>query len=560
MNMTRVSLGLVLGGVLIASAHVPAALPATVRVESGSVAGVTGASGIHVFKGVPYAAPPVGDLRWRAPQPAAHWDGVRKADAFGPRCLQAGPGGPGRGGRGRGGRDGAPGTARENAPAPPPPAAVDESQNALRAVPDATSEDCLTLNVWTGANAATERRPVMLWIYGGGFTGGAGSLPAYDGENLAKKGIVVVTFNYRLGAFGWIAHPELTKESGHNASGNYGMMDAIGALQWIKRNISTFGGDPNRVTIAGESAGAFMVAGLVGSPEAKGLFVHAIAESGAWMGIRMGKMMTLATAEEATKKAMEAGGATSIAELRAKPADDVQRTLRGPAAMIVDGWLIPEDLTNTYGQERQNPVDVLVGSNKDEGTFFQFGRTQATQFVSQAKDRWADLSDSFLKLYPGGSDEEANASSLAATRDEMTWHARLWAKVTAKRNKKAFVYYFTHEPPTAPGQPSRGATHTAELVYVFNTLQPGREWPAVDKQLAETMSSYWANFVKTGDPNGSGLPAWPVYKETSTSGRAMVLGDKVEAEAAPDTARLALFDSLYSKMIVPAVGKTASIR
>ncbi len=551
-----------IGCVVAAVSVVPAALPDAIKTESGSVSGTTAASGIHIYKGIPYAAPPVGNLRWRAPQPAAHWDGVRKAEEFGPRCISTAPGGPGRGGRGRqGGRDGAPAPER-GAPAPergnavaPRADAAPQALNALRPVPEASSEDCLSVNVWTGANAASDRRPVMFWIYGGGFTGGAGSLPAYDGEALAKKGIVVVTFNYRLGPFGWLAHPELTKESGHNASGNYGMMDAIAALQWVKRNIGSFGGDPARVTIAGESAGAFMVAGLVGSPQAKGLFVRAIAESGAWMGIRMGKMTTLANAEDAGKKAVDATGAGSIADLRARPVADLQRDLRAPAALVVDGWLVPEDLTTTFLEGRQNPVDVLVGSNKDEGTFFQFGRTQASQFVEQAKARWGDLSESFLRLYPAASDEDANASSLAASRDEITWHMRLWGQVTAKRGRKAFVYYFTH----TPAGDRRGATHTAELVYVFNTLQPGQEWPAVDKQLADTMSSYWANFVKTGDPNGTGLPTWPVYKD-KTTGRAMVLGDKVEPESAPDSARLALYDSLFMRQIAPAAGKTASAR
>ena len=398
----------------------------------------------------------------------------------------------------------------------------------------------------------------MVFTYGGGFTSGAGSEARYDGEALAKKGVVVVTSNYRLGAFGWFAHPELTKESGHNASGNYGLMDAVAALKWVQKNIAAFGGDPRNVTIFGESAGAFSVASMVGSPEAKGLFRHAIAESGAWMGIRMGKMTTIAAAEEAGTKMAEAMGAKTIAELRAKPAEDLLREGR-PGGMIVDGWYVPEDLSVTFSQGRQNDVDVLVGSNQDEGTFFQRQSPPAAQFVTQVKDRWGDLADSFLKLYPAGSDDETNTSSLNMQRDEMTWHARLWAAATAKRGKKAYVYYFTHVPPSAPGQPSRGATHTAELAYVFSNLIPAnREWPEVDKRLADQMSTYWANFARTGDPNGSGLPAWPVYKDKSTNGRAMILGDTVEVETAPDTARLALFDALYSRQMTAAVGRTAS--
>jgi para-nitrobenzyl esterase len=534
--------------VLAAARTVPAALPDTIKIDSGSISGTTSSAGIHTFKGIPYATPPVGNLRWRAPQPAARWDGVRKAEAFGARCTAGAPAGGGRGGgRGRGGREGAPAEGPANAA--PAPAPAPQALNALRPVPEASSEDCLTLNVWTGAGAASDRRPVFFWIYGGGFTGGAGSLPAYDGEALAMKGIVVVTFNYRLGALGWLAHPELTKESGHNASGNYGMMDAVAALQWVKKNIASFGGDPNRVTIGGESAGAFMVAALVGSQQARGLFTRAIAESGAWMGIRMGKMTTLAAAEENGRKAVEAANA-SIADLRAKPLEELR--LGGPAALIVDGYLVPEDLSTIFAQGRQNAVDVLVGSNRDEGTFFQFQPVKAQTFTDQNTQRWGDLSDSFFKLYPAGSDEEANTSSLAASRDEISWHMRLWGQTQARRGKKAFVYYFTR----VPDGERRGATHTAELVYVFNTLQPGKEWPAVDKQLADTMSSYWANFVKTGDPNGSGLPAWPAFKDMSS--KAMVLGDKVEPEPSVDTPRLSLYDSLYARQLSPAAGKTAS--
>ena len=227
--------------------------------------------------------------------------------------------------------------------------------------------------------------------------------------------------------------------------------------------------------------------------------------------------------------------------------------------MIVDGWYVPEDLSVTFSQGKQNDVDVLVGSNQDEGTFFQRQGPPAAQFVTQIKERWGDLADSFLKLYPAATDEQANTSSLSAMRDEMTWHARLWAAATAKRGKKAYVYYFTHVPPSAPGQPSRGATHTAELAYVFSNLIPAnREWPDVDKRLADQMSTYWANFARTGDPNGSGLPAGRHTRTRRTSGRAMILGDKVEAEAAPDAARLALFDSLYARQMTPAVGRTAS--
>ncbi len=273
--MKRMALFLVLGTIAAVAMRTSAMIPEQVKVDTGLLAGTTGAGqpGVRVFKGIPFAAPPLGENRWRAPQAPAKWAGVRNAEAFGAPCT-SGPAG------GRGGRRGAPGARGAAAAAPPVQAAPREP---------ARSEDCLYLNVWTSAKSAGDCRPVMVWIYGGGFTGGSGGLQWYDGENLAAKGPVIVTLNYRLGSLGFFAHPELAKESGHNASGNYGMMDAIAALQWVKRNISAFGGDPNNVTVAGESAGAIMVGALVGSPQAKGLFTRAIAESGGWMGLTMGR-------------------------------------------------------------------------------------------------------------------------------------------------------------------------------------------------------------------------------------------------------------------------------
>ena len=289
--MNRRSLFVIAGSLLALTAGVPAAVPDPVRLDSGAISGTTGSSGdVRIFRGVPYAAAPVGSLRWKGPQPVAHWDGVRKADEYGARCMQGG-------GAGRGGAQ-------------------------------PTSEDCLFLNVWTPARSAADRLPVMVWIHGAGLTGGSGSEPRYDGEELSRKGAVVITINYRLGPFGWLAHPELTSESGHHASGNYGMMDALAALQWVQKNAAAFGGDARRVTIFGESAGAFLVSGLVGSPEGKGLFQRAIAESGAWMGMGMGTMRTLAQAEEAGAKSVTAMGVSSVADLGAQRADERQSDVR----------------------------------------------------------------------------------------------------------------------------------------------------------------------------------------------------------------------------------------
>jgi para-nitrobenzyl esterase len=560
--MKRFSVLALAGSVLVLTPFVSAVVSDPVRLESGLLSG-TGSSGeVRIYRGIPYAAPPVGAFRWKAPQPVAKWDGVRKADEYGARCMQGGPGGGagrgGGGGRQGGGRRGdAPGAQANAAVANPGGAAAREGTAGGRAggqAPPAgiganqpTNEDCLFLNVWTPAQSPADRLPVMVWIHGAGLTGGSGSEPRYDGEELSKKGAVVVTINYRLGPFGWLAHPELTKESGHNASGNYGMMDAIAALQWVQKNAAAFGGDPRRVTIFGESAGAFLVSGLVGSPEGKGLFQRAIAESGGWMGMGMGAMRTLADAQEAGAKAVTAMGVTSMADLRMRPAEDIQRDLRG-AGLIVDGRYVPEDLSVTFARGKQKDVDLLLGSNKDEGTFFGRQNATATQFTDQSKQRFGALADSFLKLYPANSDTEAVASSLASYRDEANWHMRIFAEAQARLKKpKAYLYYFTREPVVPPGQQSRGASHTVEIAYVFRHAGSAPNGNDIDRTLEDAMAQYWVNFAATGDPNGKGLPAWPAIKDRS-NGRAMILGDKIEAEAAPDAARLALFDQAYARL------------
>src|SRR5580700_7571767 len=327
-----------------------AAISDPVKTSDGKISGVTLSSGVRAFKGIPFAAPPVGNLRWKEPQPPEPWKGVLKADKFGNVCVQ--PSQPKR---------------------VPNNVAVDLPNSPKM------SEDCLYLNVWTDAKSANARLPVMFWIYGGAYMEGAGSSPHNDGEALARKGVVLVTFNYRLGAFGFFSHPELTKESGHNASGNQALADSIATLRWVQSNIRAFGGDPNNVTIFGQSAGACMVAALVGSPVAKGLFHRAISESGQWMGLGMAPMTPLDRAEQAATRPPGRFGppgaqdATpplpmpALAELRSRSTEDVVKTLRG-SGMVIDGWIVPEDLSITFAQGKQNPVDVIVGSNKDEHT------------------------------------------------------------------------------------------------------------------------------------------------------------------------------------------------
>jgi len=514
-----------------ASSGVTAMIPEQVRIDSGIVQGTaSGKPGVRVFKGIPYAAPPLGENRWKAPQPVARWDGVRKADAFGAPCA-AGPVNAGRGGA-RG--------AAAAAPAAPPRE-------------PARAEDCLYLNVWTGANRPNDRRPVMLWIYGGGFTGGSGSLAWYDGENLASKGPVIVTFNYRLGSLGFFAHPELARESGHNAAGNYGMMDAIAALQWIKRNISAFGGDPGNVTIAGESAGAIMVGALLGSPLSRGLFHRAIAQSGGWMGLTMNRMTPARTALANGVKTMEALGVKTIAELRAKPLNELTGLSAG--GLIVDGYVI---------KGNQHAVDVLTGSNKDEANFGVCagigGRgggpaLTAETLKTNAQRRFGDAADKLLELYNVTGDAEARPAAHAACADEINWNMRQWAVAQAKKGRKAYTYFFTHIPTINGGPSPQGANHTAEISYAFNNPkgQANQTWTDVDFALADQMSSYWVNFITRGDPNGGNLPKWPEYKDL-VNGKVMVFGDRPQVESPIPAAKLQFFQAAYERLLKTPTG------
>ena len=545
--MKRIALTIIAALVVITAVFVHAMVPEQVRIDSGLVAGTaSGQPTVRVFKGIPFAAPPLGENRWKAPQPVAKWDGVRKADAFGAPCA-AGAGGGRGGGGGRGAA--APGAAAQAAPAPAAPPRE-----------PARAEDCLYLNVWTSANSPNERRPVMVWIYGGGFTGGSGGLAWYDGENLAAKGPVIVTFNYRLGSLGFFSHPELAKESGHNASGNYGMMDALAALQWVKKNISAFGGDPNNVTIAGESAGAIMIGAIVGSPQAKGLFHRAIAESGGWMGLMMGRMTSAETAQANGVKTMEALGAKTIAELRAKPMNELTGLSAG--GLVIDGYLIPEDISLTFASGRQNAVDVLTGSNKDEANFgiCGGGRGNATPitaetFKTNAQRRFGEAADEYVKLYGVTSDAEAQPAAHIACADEITWNMRQWAVAQAKAGKRAYTYFFTRIPTINGGPSPNGATHTAEISYAWNNPkgQANQTWNDVDTKLADTMSSYWVNFITKGDPNGNGLPRWPEFKDLM-GGRVMVLGDTVQAESTAPAAKLSFYQAAYQRLLRSPTG------
>jgi para-nitrobenzyl esterase len=486
--------------ILVLATSLGAAIDKPISVEGGQISGVPGRdASITVFKGIPYAAPPVGDLRWRAPKPVAPWQGVMLATAFGNSCIQ-------------------------NIVAERKPWTYEFMTHGD------ISEDCLYLNVWTGAKSPGDALPVYVYIHGGGNTEGSGAVPVYDGEGLAKKGIIVVTVNYRLGIFGFFMHPELTAESDVHASGNYALLDLIAALHWVHQNIARFGGNPNRVTIGGQSAGASDTHSLVASPLAKGLFHGAIAESGSSVG-RLGLMgaNTLSAQEQAGVRFAEAKGAKSIADLRKLSWRDL--TAPSPSGVrfgvVIDGYVQPASAGEMFAQGRQNDVPTLTGSNlNDLGGASTHPTTTAEQFARQAEQRYADLASAFLKLYPAATDDEARSSANESALDSMRVSTYLWAADRAATAKtKAYMYFWDHTLP-GPDAAQYGAFHTGEVPYVMNTLDmcQGREFTDADRKIADMMSSYWANFIRTGDPNGKGLPHWPSTAEKPWS--TMELGDK----------------------------------
>lgn len=499
------------------------------QIEGGQVADVTpGPSGVRVFKGIPYAAPPIGELRWKAPQPLKAWDGVRTATEWGPRCVQT------------------------------------DRLGDLDPLNKRMDEDCLYLNVWTPATSPDALLPVMVWIHGGSNLNGAGSQPEYDGTNLANKGVVVVTINYRLDIFGFLAHPELTKESGTNSSGNYGLLDQIAALRWVQKNIRVFGGDPSRVTIFGESAGSFDVSLLMASPLAKDLFVRAIGESGgALTPIAAFGPKPLQIGEQDGIKFAQSVGVNSVSDLRAKSAQELlDAVVKNPITYglgVVDGYVVPEHPALIYKQGKQNHVPLLVGWNADEGSYFA-GRIklESPSYVERVRAQFKENADNILELYPPGSTPESERASFnALLGDEIiAYGSWAWAERAATGGKSpVFRYYFTRRPPGAPQEVSvnpivaPGVYHSAEIYYVFNNLHVMKDWPwsSEDRRLADATSSYWTNFAKTGDPNGAGLPRWDAYRPSS-NGQIMELGETIRMQPQPHRARYEFFDVLYGKM------------
>ncbi len=482
----------------------------SIRIDGGLVSGTAGRSPeVRVFKGIPYAAPPVGSLRWKAPKAPAAWEGVRRTADFSAACVQS-------------------------------PYA--ESSIYYRP-PEPVSEDCLYLNVWTAAKSAKERRPVMVWIYGGAFTRGSGAVSTYDGENLAKKGVVLVTINYRLGIFGFFAHPELTKESDVRSSGNYALLDMIAALQWVQKNASAFGGDPKRVTIFGESAGSWAVNLMMATPLAKGLFHRVIGESGA----SFGRQIALADVEQEGTRFATRLGAAAIGDLRAKSSDELLKA-GGAFRPSVDGWILPESVHNIFDHGKQSDVPLIAGYNADEARTLAPWPANGTakSFNDQVRTRFTDMAEEFLKLYPAGSDEQAAEAHYTSWRDQsMGWQMRTWAREQGKSGKSpAYLYFFTRIPPGKDRDKYR-SYHAAEIQYAFGNLAPPRPWEDADRKLADTMSSYWTNFATTGNPNGKGLPKWPVYDAKSDP--SMVFGDQTAVQRDVNKPALDFFDRFNAK-------------
>jgi para-nitrobenzyl esterase len=516
-------------------------LTSPVRTESGLVSGTTEAGGlVRVYRGIPYAAPPVGNLRWRAPQPAAAWSGVRQATEFGPSCPQ-----------------------------------IDRPMLPQERL-GKTSEDCLTLNVWAPVSPPGRHVPVIVWIHGGAFTQGSGSLSVYDGEAMARRGAVVVTFNYRLGPFGFFAHPLLTRESGHDGSGNYGLLDQIAVLRWVKANIHGFGGSPDRVTVAGESAGAVSVGCLLVAPQARGLFHGAILESGSPYGVT--RYLRDAPAGE---ESMEQVGELIARRLGCDREDDVLAALRSrsvdeimnashPAAPffgegirfgpVVDRWLIPDRPATLLASHQQLKMPVLVGSNLDEGSIFVaplqgFDVDAYRRFV---RATFRDRADDVLARFPVSRDGDVKPTlSRLLGYSTFVAPARRLARDTADLGDRAYLYSFTR---VRPGTSATrlGAFHGAEIPFVFGTFVrvfrgETPEAEDADRALSEAMMGYWFRFAATGNPNGEGAPVWPRYGARSDV--SLELGDDIQSRGGLAREFCDFFDHVAAERPLRAPGR-----
>jgi para-nitrobenzyl esterase len=484
-----------------------------IKIDTGLISGTT-VGDVHVYKGIPFAAPPVGDLRWKPPQPAASWQGVKDCTKFGP-------------------------------------APMGYYSSIFPAYSKPPSEDCLYLNVWTPAKMTGDKLPVMVWFTGGYFRFGEGSDPKYDGEKLARHGVVVITINYRLGPLGFLAHPLLSKEDAHNSSGNYGILDQIAALQWVQKNIAAFGGDPNRVTIFGESAGATSVICLMVSPLSKGLFQRAISESmyesSAWSDIRENKYGVPAREKMGEQLAKDLGcdtAADAIACMRAKSAQEVMDKGRPPADIsvpgynyepCVDGWVIPDIPLNLFEAGKQQNVPLLIGTNADEWALFHLlYKPTLDSYKKYVNSTFGDKAQQVLTMYPASNDTEAAAADLRViTLYTFTCPAKAYADAMNNVKSPVYFYQFSRVP---LGAKALGAFHGIEINYVFGSFVPFASplkadayFNDADRTLSDTMMSYWAHFAATGDPNQAGLTQWPVYD--AKSGQYLDLGDTIQVKS-----------------------------
>ncbi len=516
----------VLATTLAAGGQVPPASVATqaalqVKTASGVVEG-TDTGVVRAFLGIPYAAPPVGGLRWKPPAPPATWGRVRKATEFGPRCMQA-------------------------------PVFGD-----MVFRDPGASEDCLSLNVWVPTKAPSPKLPVMVWIYGGGYQAGGTSEQRQDGSVLAQQGVVVVSMNYRLGIFGFFTHPELAKESGRNSAGNYGLLDQLAALHWVRDNISAFGGDPGNVTIFGESAGSFSVSAQMASPLAKGLFHKAIGESGAAFSRTGLSFEPLADREiKDAKLAASTLKVETLPELRAIPAQKLIDAFFKPDgddnfafSADVDGYFLPQSVAAIFAAGKQNDVPMLAGWNHDEGGFDPAKGSATDQLKAASQKEFGAKAEEFLRLYPATTEEEAQRSLLDFTGDTfIAWSTWRWLEAQSNTgNQPVYRYRWDLGFPVSPKGSPRRAYHSAEIEYVFGQLdsKTATEFMPADRELSARMQKYWANFARTGDPNGDGLPKWPTYTP-STGWQVMHLTEQPEASKDDLRARYVFLSSIWKK-------------
>jgi len=478
-------------------------------------------NGVRTFKGVPFGAPPVGNLRWQPPQSVKNWTGIRKADQFGPRCMQR------------------------------------PIFNDMVFRSNGISEDCLYLNVWTTAKSNKDKLPVLVYFYGGGFASGDGSEPRYEGANMARKGIVAVNVNYRVSIFGFFSHPDLTKESPHHASGNYGLLDQNAALRWVKQNIEAFGGDPKRITIAGESAGSVSVSAQMASPLSKNLIAGAIGESGSLLGT-----LPAMPPEQAEKNGVQFAasvGVDSLAALRAKPAQEILDATAKPGAPwptpTIDGYFFPKSPFEIYAAGEQAHVPLLAGSNSEENPYVVIlGRDAPTveNYRKALQKLYGDKADQVFNLYPATTEEEVKSAAQDLASDRFisysTWK---WIDLSTKTGGKPTYYYLYSRPrpalatPVANAPVPRGAAHSAEIEYALGNLDSNKVyvWTADDYQISKVMQEYFANFIKTGNPNGPGVPAWPKFAE----GQRMIIDVNSRAEPEKVRARYELMDQLNGR-------------